>query len=72
MPLGAIPPPPAQSTSGLVSSRLAAPARLTSFPPYEVADDSPRSETPETITVMRTKKRGTGQKKSIPLTSSLV
>lgn len=66
MPDGAeFPTPPKISTPASSSSRSMTPAplRLTSFQPYEVDDDSPRAETPEAVTVVRTKKKGAGKKK---------
>ncbi|KAF9532121.1 Ap3d1 protein [Crepidotus variabilis] len=54
---------PKLSTPASGSSRSATPARLTSFQPYEIADDAPRPQTPEAVTVLRTKKKGTAAKK---------
>jgi len=39
------------------------PAQFTSFPLTDNADTPPRSQTPDPITVMRTKKKGTGGKR---------
>ncbi|KAG6817562.1 hypothetical protein H0H87_006939 [Tephrocybe sp. NHM501043] len=71
MPEGAVASKPA---SGPVSRQespipgendVSIPARLSSFPPYEVPDDV-RTSTPEPIKVTRTKKKGTGKKKRTP------
>ncbi|KAF8167541.1 adaptin N terminal region-domain-containing protein [Crassisporium funariophilum] len=67
MPEGAIVPRP-QLTAPSSGSRTqtpsaATPSRMTSFQPYEVPDDSPKSATPEPIKVVRSKKKTTSKKK---------
>ncbi|KAG6911280.1 hypothetical protein DXG01_002119 [Tephrocybe rancida] len=72
MPEGAVVVKPAsvpisrQGTPAPGESNTPIPARLTSFPPYEVPDDDVRTSTPEPIKVMRPKKKGTGKKKRTP------
>jgi AP-3 complex subunit delta-1 len=46
----------------LTSGPSTTPAQLISFPPSDYPD-TPRSQTPDPITVMRTKKKGAGGKK---------
>jgi AP-3 complex subunit delta-1 len=60
MPEGAVVPVPQPAST---SDRAITPSQFTSFPQSDHIDSPPRSQTPDPITVVRTKKKRTGGKK---------
>ncbi len=63
MPEGAVLPTPQPMPSSSSS--------LTHYPPYEMLDSSSRPDTPEAITVVRAKKKGTQKQKRTTSTPAI-